>query len=109
MTPTLHQILTPAQSLLVLGVCVCCAASGYADHWSFAPRTKPEPPRVVQQAWVRTSVDTFVLARLNDKGLKPAPPADRRTLIRRLSFDLTGLPPTPQEIDAFVQDTAADA
>ncbi len=101
-----------AQRLLALCVCFCCAANGYTDHWSFAPRMQPQPPRFTegaQRAWVRTNVDAFVLARLLEKGLKPAPPADRRTLIRRLSFDFTGLPPTPKEISAFVEDPAADA
>ncbi len=100
------------QKLLVLCASFCGAATGYADHWSFAPRTQPTAPKFaegVPRDWVRSSVDAFVLARLHEKGLKPAPSADRRTLIRRLSFDLTGLPPTPKEIDAFVQDPAADA
>src|SRR5688572_4941117 len=97
----------PAQRILVLCVCLCCPSMGYADHWSFAPRTQPPPPQFTdgaQRAWVGTGVDAFVLARLVEKGLRPAPPADRRTLIRRLSFDLTGLPPTPKDVDAFVQD-----
>jgi Protein of unknown function (DUF1553)/Protein of unknown function (DUF1549) len=104
------RLVMPARTILVLCVC-CCAASAYADHWSFAPRTKPELPRLAEteRAWVRTSVDAFVLARLKEKGLKPAPPAERRVLIRRLSFDLTGLPPTPKDIAAFIKDDAADA
>ena len=101
-----------AQKLLALCICLVCATSGQAGHWSFAPRTASPPPQFVEEAqrtWVRNSVDAFVLARFIEKGLKPAPPAERRTLIRRLAFDLTGLPPTPKEIDAFVQDPAADA
>src|SRR5260370_21338800 len=59
--------------------------------------------------WVRTSIDVFALQRLRASGLRPAPEADRDTLIRRLAFDLTGLPPAPAEIDAFVRDPAPDA
>src|SRR5215469_5090583 len=81
-------------------------------HWSFRPRTHPAVPMITDSAsrtWVRTSIDAFVLARLKASGLRPAPEADRITLIRRLSFDLTGLPPTPAEVDAFVKDQAPDA
>ena len=101
-----------AQKLIVLCICLILAAKGFADHWSFAPRTQAQPPRFPndpQRTWVRTSVDAFVLAGLLKKGLNPAPPAERRTLIRRLSFDLTGLPPTPKEIDAFLEDSDDDA
>ncbi len=86
---------------------------GWADpHWSFRPRSRPELPPFADasdRAWLRTSVDALVLDRLLAQGLRPAPEADRATLIRRLSFDLTGLPPTPAEIAAFVGDPAADA
>ena len=79
--------------------------------WSFRPVENPPVPRVRDEnaAWIKTPVDAFILARLEEKGLKPAPPADKRTLIRRATFDLTGLPPTPAEIDAFVADTSPDA
>jgi cytochrome c553 len=79
------------------------------DHWSFKP-IKKEPIPVVQDAnWVSNPVDNFVLARLEKEGMKPSPPADKRTLIRRATYDLTGLPPTPQEVQAFVDDTSSDA
>ncbi|RIK88909.1 MAG: hypothetical protein DCC67_00030 [Planctomycetota bacterium] len=71
--------------------------------WSLRPLTLPEPP-AVESAWIRTPIDAFILARLNERGLVPSPEADRRTLIRRLYFDLAGLPPTPEEVAAFVAD-----
>ena len=77
--------------------------------WSFQPVRKPATPPVKNKAWTRNSIDSFVLAKLEQKGLKPARPADRRLLIRRATFDLTGLPPTPEEVDAFVADKSADA
>jgi hypothetical protein len=78
-------------------------------HWAFRPVRKPPPPAVRSAGWVRTPIDAFVLAGLEARGLTPAAPADRRTLIRRLSFDLLGLPPSPDEVHAFEADTSADA
>ncbi|MFO0951872.1 MAG: DUF1549 domain-containing protein [Isosphaeraceae bacterium] len=77
--------------------------------WSFARPTDPAPPVVNAAGWARTALDRFVLAKLEARGLSPAPPADRRTLIRRATFDLTGLPPTPEEVEAFVADRSPDA
>ena len=79
------------------------------DWWSLQPVCRPEPPEVARKDWPRTPVDRFVLAKLEASGLAPSPEADRRTLIRRLRFDLTGLPPTPGEVDAFVTDPSPDA
>jgi hypothetical protein len=79
------------------------------DWWSLQPVRRPVPPRVKDAAWVQQPLDSFVLARLEAQGLRPAPPADRVTLIRRIKFDLLGLPPTPAEVDAFVNDTSARA
>ena len=79
------------------------------DFWSFRPVRKVEPPGVRLEPWLINPVDRFVLARLEKEGLEPAPPADRSTLIRRVTFDLTGLPPTPEEVLAFERDVAADA
>jgi hypothetical protein len=73
-------------------------------HWAFQPVRKAVPPTVNDAAWERTPVDRFILARLEQRGWKPAPPAERADLIRRVSFDLTGLPPAPEEIVAFVND-----
>jgi mono/diheme cytochrome c family protein len=78
-------------------------------HWSFRPVRKPDVPAVKAGDRVRTPVDAFVLAKLEDKGLSLAPAAERRVLIRRVTFDLTGLPPTPAEVEAFVNDKAPDA
>jgi mono/diheme cytochrome c family protein len=81
----------------------------YQDHWSRLPVRRPPLPEVRGKEWVRNPIDAFVLARLEKEGLKPSPEADRRTLLRRLSFDLTGLPPTPEEVDAFLADNSSDA
>ena len=75
-----------------------------ARHWSFLPVKRPAIPSVRSASWVKTPVDAFVLSALEAKGLSPALAANRRTLIRRATFDLTGLPPTPAEVDAFVAD-----
>src|SRR5262245_17030784 len=76
----------------------------YQDHWSLIAAKRPELPVVKTAGWVRNPIDQFILARLESEGLKSSAEADKRTLIRRLSFDLTGLPPTPAEVDAFVND-----
>ena len=81
----------------------------YDAHWSFVPPKRPPLPAVRNAVWVKNPIDRFILARLDQEGLKPSPEADRAKLIRRLSFDLTGLPPTPIEVDAFVKDTGKDA
>jgi cytochrome c553 len=78
-------------------------------NWSLRPLTQPKVPPIDAQQWPRTPIDHFILAKLAEKGLSPSPEADRRTLIRRVTFDLTGLPPTPQEIDAFLTDPSPDA
>ena len=81
-------------------------------HWAFQPRKDPTPPAfttAADKAWVKTPIDAFLLAGLKKAGLRPAPAADRATLIRRVTFDLTGLPPTPEEIDGFVADRSAKA
>ncbi len=77
--------------------------------WSFRPPVDPPVPEVADAAWPRNDLDRFILAGLEAKGLTPAPPADRRALIRRATFDLTGLPPVPEEIDAFLADESPDA
>jgi hypothetical protein len=79
------------------------------NHWAFVKPTRPAPPRVRDRAWVRSPIDAFILARLEQAALTPAPPADRATLLRRVTFDLTGLPPTPAELDAWLADTSPNA
>ena len=81
----------------------------WSQHWSFEPVDRPELPEVEQADWPRNGIDHFILERLEEEGLNPSPEADRRTLIRRLSLDLTGLPPTPAEVQAFVDDRSSDA
>jgi len=78
-------------------------------HWSFLPVKKATPPAVREATWVANPVDAFILAKLEGRGWKPAPPAGRHELIRRVTFDLTGLPPSPGEVEAFVADPGPDA
>src|SRR5687767_9479357 len=78
-------------------------------HWAYTPPSRPEPPLPKQYDWVRNPVDQFILARLEREGLKPSEEADKVTLLRRVTYDLTGLPPTPAEIDAFLADRSPDA
>jgi hypothetical protein len=78
-------------------------------HWAFQKVTRPTVPTVQAKDWVRNPIDAFVLSKLEARGLKPSPAADRVTLLRRLSFDLIGLPPTPEEVEAFVKDSSPDA
>ncbi|MFN0121977.1 MAG: DUF1549 domain-containing protein [Blastocatellia bacterium] len=81
----------------------------WSRHWSFVPPVRPALPSVGNTAWPKNPIDYFVLARLEREGLAPAPAADRATLLRRVTFDLTGLPPTPKELDAFEQDKTPGA
>ncbi len=78
-------------------------------HWAFRPVIRPSAPTVRDTRWPKSDLDRFVLAKLEAAGLKPAPRADKRTLIRRATFDLTGLPPTPAEIEAFLNDDSPEA
>ncbi|MBL8217240.1 MAG: DUF1549 domain-containing protein, partial [Bryobacterales bacterium] len=86
--------------------------AGERRHWAFQPRKEVQPPTLsdpAAKAWIRTPVDAFVLEGLRKAALKPAPEADKATLIRRVTYDLHGLPPTPEEISAFVNDKSPDA
>jgi hypothetical protein len=104
-----------ALAMLVLVVARGAAADDYViepaqkDHWAWKVPVRAPLPSVKDSAWVRDPVDAFVLARLEAAGLSPAAPATRQQLIRRVTFDLIGLPPTPEDIDRFVADAAPDA
>jgi hypothetical protein len=80
-----------------------------AVHWAFIPPKRPPIPEVKNRAWVRNPIDAFILHRLEQEGLSPSPEAPKETLIRRLYLDLIGLPPTPEEVDAFLKDKRPDA
>lgn len=81
----------------------------WQKHWAFIPPVRPPLPGVQNRQWVRNPIDSFILARLEKEGLKPSPQASKETLARRVSFDLTGLPPAPAELDAFLKDSSPNA
>ncbi|MBM3736403.1 MAG: DUF1553 domain-containing protein [Acidobacteria bacterium] len=81
----------------------------WETHWSYLAPVRPDPPKVKNRRWVRNPIDQFVLARLEQEGLAPSPEASRETLLRRVTLDLTGLPPAQAEMDAFLADRSADA
>jgi mono/diheme cytochrome c family protein len=83
--------------------------AGRRNFWSFLPLKRPDPPKVKDTSWPLNNIDKFVLARLEKDDLKPAPAADRRTLLRRVTYDLTGLPPTYEEVQAFEADKSPNA
>jgi hypothetical protein len=101
------KTLTPAQVALLRQW--IDEGATYADHWAFVPPRRPPLPAVRNTAWPRNAIDYFILARLEKEGLAPSPEAEKVTLLRRVSFDLTGLPPTPQEVDRFLADKSATA
>jgi len=98
-----------AASELPTGVVSDAHKTNHGSHWSFVAPTAPERPKVKRARWVRNAIDAFVLDRLEKEGIAPSPEADRRTLIRRLYLDLIGLPPTPEQVRAFVADRSPDA
>ena len=102
-----HKKLTPKQKQLLSDWIKQGAKWG--DHWSFGPAKLPALPKTKQQGWAINAIDHFVLAELEAKGLTPTKEANRETLIRRVSYDVTGLPPTLEEIDAFVGDKSSNA
>ena len=77
------------------------------QHWAYQPVKKPSPPEVKQKDWVANPLDAFILAKLEEKEMYPSKPADRAALIRRIYFDMIGIPPTPQEVEAFVNEKSA--
>jgi len=105
--PKSNRTLTPAQKELLKRW--VAEGAEYQAHWAYLAPQRPALPAVKRTDWPRNDLDRFVLAKLEAKGLSPSPESDRGTLIRRLSLDLIGLPPKPEEVDAFVADTAPDA
>jgi len=85
------------------------AASKPLKHWAYMKPVRPQLPHVIDAAWCRNPIDNFILAKLEKEGLKPSPEADRATLIRRVYLDLTGLPPSPKEVDVFLSDKSPGA
>ena len=81
----------------------------WETHWAFRHPERPEAPAVENASWPRNAIDNFVLARLETEGLEPSLEADKVTLLRRATFDLTGLPPTPEQVDSFIDDDSPDA
>ena len=105
--PESHKVLTSQQKDMLKRW--IAEGAEYQPHWAFIAPAKSPLPKTKKQKWVRNPIDAFILSRLETEKLKPAPEADRRTLARRLSFDLTGLPPKAEEVEAFVADKSPDA
>ncbi|MEX2309340.1 MAG: DUF1553 domain-containing protein [Pirellulales bacterium] len=105
--PETKKSLTDAQKQLLIRW--IREGAEYQPHWSLIPPVRPDIPKVGNGWWVRNPIDAFIAARLEAAGLEAAPEADRRTLARRLSLDLTGLPPSPELVEEFVNDAAPDA
>ena len=105
--PDSHRMLSAAQKQTLKQWIAQGAV--YEQHWAYVAPTRPELPAVKNKDWVRNPIDNFVLAKLESMGMSPSPQADRATLIRRVSLDLTGLPPSPAEVDAFIADKSPDA
>ena len=105
--PRLHKSVS-GQEIALLSRWIKEGAA-YEPHWAFIPPTTPALPEVNDKAWIKNDIDRFVLAKLEEKGLSPSPEANKRTLIRRVYLDLIGLPPTPEQVAAFVNDASPDA
>src|SRR5262249_1974781 len=102
--PSRQRCRMPARGLILALLLAPHAAVAAETWWSLRPLARPGVPAVRDGNWARNPIDVFVLAGLEKRGLRPSPEADRRALIRRLSFDLVGLPPAPEEVEAFVAD-----
>ncbi len=105
--PEAHKALTAGQKELLKKWIE--QGAEYQEHWAYLPPKRTLPPSVQNSTWVRTPVDAFIAAKLTEHKLEPSPETDRRTLLRRLSLDLTGLPPTPEEVDSFLRDKSPKA
>ncbi|WP_247233687.1 DUF1553 domain-containing protein [Telluribacter sp. SYSU D00476] len=106
-SPESHLSLTPTEKATLIRWIE--QGAEYKPHWAFVAPQEPKLPEVKNEEWPKNEIDYFVLGRLEKEGLAPSPEADRETLIRRVSFDLTGLPPTIKDIDAFVRDRSPNA
>lgn len=106
-TPESHLSLTAREKAILIRWIE--EGAEYKPHWAFTKIEKPEVPKVKNEAWVKNDIDRFVLKKLEDKRIKPAAEASKTTLLRRVSLDLTGLPPTPEEVRAFVKDSSPNA
>ena len=104
--PKSHKKLTPPQKEVIKKW--IADGAEYQPHWAYISPKRPTPPAVKNAAWARNPIDQFILAELEKRGLQPAPEADRRTIARRLSLDMIGLPPTPADVEAFVNDKSPD-
>ncbi len=105
--PDSHKTLKPEQKELLKAWIT--QGAEYQKHWAYIAPVRPELPAVQNANWPRNEIDRFILAKLESRKLSPSPEADKRTLIRRVTFDLTGLPPTLEEVRAFVDDKSPDA
>lgn len=105
--PSARKTLTAGQKKLLTDW--IAAGAGYQSHWSLLAPVRPAVPEVQNKAWPKNAIDNFILSKLESVGLQPAPEADRRALARRVSLDLTGLPPEPADVEAFLNDAAPDA
>jgi hypothetical protein len=95
--------------IALAGLTASAADTNTQPHWAFQPIAHPSVPAVKNTAWPATDIDRFILAKLEERGLQPSAPASKRILIRRATFDLTGLPPAPEELEAFQTDSSPEA
>ena len=105
--PETHKKLKPSEIALITQWVK--EGAEYEPHWSLIKPVRPAPPQVFDAAWVRNPIDSFVLSKLEKAGLRPEEEADKRSLIRRVTLDLTGFPPKPEDVEAFVADPSPDA
>ena len=106
-TPESHLSLTAREKAILIRWVE--EGAEYKPHWAFTKVEKPAVPRVKNEAWVKNDIDRFILKKLEDKRIKPSAQASKTTLLRRVSLDLTGLPPTPEEVKAFLNDKSPNA
>ncbi|WP_409049429.1 DUF1553 domain-containing protein [Telluribacter sp. SYSU D00476] len=106
-TPDSHLSLSPQEKATLIRWIE--QGAEYKPHWAFTKIEKPELPKVKNQSWVKNEIDRFILHKLEEQRLAPSPEADKTTLLRRVHMDLTGLPPTPQQVDEFLKDQSPNA